>query len=131
MVNVLFAKLLLDRNGSSPRMSQLWVKKSQVLEFSQTNWLYSLKEYILENAEKLWFGCHIEIFSFFVFYHFFFLTFFKIKNCWFICILGAPKWSIKNGFGHIFRGFWVGASTQPFGPVPGPKSKNKCWYLKG
>ena len=38
---------------------------------------------------------------------------------------------IKIGFGHIFHGLWVGASTQPFGPVPGPKSKNKCWYLKG
>ena len=37
------------------------IKKSKVLEFSQTKWLYSLKEYILNNAEKLWLGLYIEI----------------------------------------------------------------------
>ena len=78
VVQVLFAKLLLDRNGSSPRMSQLWVQKSQVLEFSQTNWLYSLKEYILDNAEKLWFGFYIEICSFCVFGQRFFSFFSKL-----------------------------------------------------
>ena len=77
----------------------------------------------------------------------FFVTFFKIKNFWFICILGAPKWiqkffffilckfgmylTSKNWFWAHFSWFLGRASTQPFGPVPGPKSKNKCWYLKG
>jgi len=34
----------------------------------------------------------------------FFFTFFKIKNFWFICILGAPKW-IKKIFFVIFYKF--------------------------
>ena len=84
-MQVLFAKLPLDRNGSSPRMSQLWVKKSQVLEFSQRNWIYSLKEYILDNAEKIvW----IPLWTFVLCLCLanFFFTFFKIDFFWFLCI---------------------------------------------
>ena len=36
----------------------------------------------------------------------------------FMCSLGCI-WPIKNGFVHIVLGFWAGASTLPFGPVPG------------
>ena len=41
-----------------------------------------LKEFILENAEKLWFGYDFEICSFFVFDPLFF-TFLKIEIFWF------------------------------------------------
>jgi len=45
-----------------------------------------------------------SIFFFFCVSPLFFFTFFKIKNFWFICILGAPKW-IKIFFFVIFYKF--------------------------
>ena len=147
VVQVLFAKLLWTRNGSSPRMSQLWVKKSQVLEFSQKKMMIQIERVYPRESKKIIIWQKLWNWILVVFDQFFFFTFFKRdffcisvffdlpSECvwfwyWFlvnlICI-----YPIKTGFGAFFHGFAARAPTQTFGPVPGPKSISKCWYLKG
>ena len=68
IVHVLLANLGLDPERVQPtQMSvlQLWQEISLVLEFSQTNFFYRLKEKSIQNLGKMWSVFHFEFRFFF------------------------------------------------------------------
>ena len=127
-------QLLLDPDRVQPTqmcVSQLWLQISLVQRESRKNiisWVISCLR--LQIFPPIFFPSFFksEFFGISVFFDlpsgFLWLWYWFLANL--VCI-----YPIKTGFGQIFHGFWPGARTQPFGPVPGPKSIFSCWYLKG